>query len=59
MKETSILIGRLLSDKDVRNEVLSKMKKVDDNGDIVSFAYLLQDEKHYKKNEIVATKANK
>jgi hypothetical protein len=59
MKETSILIGRLLSDKDVRNEVLSKMKKVDDNGDIVSFAYLLQDEKHYKKNEIVATNANK
>ncbi|TDE46624.1 hypothetical protein E0I26_00650 [Flavobacterium rhamnosiphilum] len=50
-KETSLLIGRLLSKKEVRDEVLSEMKKVSPDGEVISFGYLLGKNKGIRKNE--------
>lgn len=50
-KETSLLIGRLLSKKEVRDEVLSEMKKVSADGEVISFGYLLGKNKGIRKNE--------
>jgi len=59
MKETSILLGSLLSDKNVKEEVMSKMKEVDEYGELVSFAYLFDLESGLKENETSAIKSNK
>lgn len=50
-KETSLLIGRLLSKKEVRDEVLFEMKNVSTDGEVVSFGYLLGKNKGIRKNE--------
>lgn len=50
-KETSLLIGRLLSKKEVREEVLSEMRNVSADGEVVSFGYLLGKNKGIRKNE--------
>ena len=49
-EETSLLIGRILADKNVRDEVLSEMKKVSKNAEVISFGYLLKKDKGIRKN---------
>lgn len=51
MKETSILLGNVLRNKEVRREVNEKIREVDALGQSVSFAYLF-DREGLKKNEI-------
>ncbi|MDD5152133.1 MAG: hypothetical protein PHC28_16910 [Flavobacterium sp.] len=50
-KETSLLIGRLLSKKEVREEVLASMKEVSGYGEVVSFGYLMGKNKGIRKSE--------
>jgi hypothetical protein len=50
-KETSLLIGRLLSKKEVQEEVLTSMKEVSDYGEVVSFGYLMGRNKGIRKRE--------
>nr|WP_315163392.1 hypothetical protein [uncultured Flavobacterium sp.] len=50
-KETSLLIGRLLSKKEVQEEVLTSMKEVSDYGELVSFGYLMGRNKGIRKRE--------
>lgn len=52
MKETSLLIANVLSQKSVRDEVLSSMKNVSDYGEVVSLGYLLGSDKGLRKNEV-------
>ena len=50
-KETSLLVGRLLLNNEVRDEVLTRMKEVSDDGELVSFGYLLGKRKGIRKVE--------
>lgn len=50
-KETALLIGRILSNKSVRDEVLGEMKNVSRDAEVVSFGYLLKKENGIRKNE--------
>jgi hypothetical protein len=50
-KETSLLVGRLLLNNEVRDEVLARMKEVSDDGELVSFGYLLGKRKGIRKVE--------
>lgn len=50
-KETSLFVGRLLSKKEVRDEVLMRMKEVSEDGELVSFGYLLGKNKGLRKKE--------
>lgn len=50
-KETSLLVGRLLLNNEVRDEVLTRMKEVSDDGELVSFGYLLGKRKGIRKAE--------
>lgn len=50
-KETSLLIGRLLSKKEVQEEVLASMKEVSGYGEVVSFGYLMGKNKGIRKSE--------
>ncbi len=52
MKEASLLMGRVLVDRSVRDEVLSKMEEVDIYDELTSFSYLLSVEKSLKKSEV-------
>ncbi|UJH67522.1 hypothetical protein [Allomuricauda sp. SCSIO 65647] len=52
MKETSLLMGRVLADRDVRNEVVSKMAEIDSYGELASFSYLLGERNVLRKNEV-------
>lgn len=48
-KETALLIGRILSNKSVRDEVLGEMKNVSRDAEVVSFGYLLKKENGIRK----------
>jgi len=50
-KETSMLIGRLLSKREVQEEVLTCMKEVSNYGEVVSFGYLMGKNKGIRKSE--------
>lgn len=50
-KETSLLVGRLLTNKVVMDEVLLRMSEVSADGELVSFAYLLGKDKGIRKSE--------
>lgn len=52
MKETSILVGKIMINKDVKSALTEKMKEVGKDANIVSFAYLLGDHIGLRKNEI-------
>ena len=56
LKETSLLIGNVLTDKNIKEELNNIMKGVSKDGDIVSFAYLFGKEASLRKNEITALK---
>ncbi|RTY76383.1 hypothetical protein [Flavobacterium sp. LS1R10] len=51
VQETAILLGKLLTDSEVKNALNNKMKEVDKDANIVSFAYLLEQEEGLRKNE--------
>jgi hypothetical protein len=55
-KETSLLVGRLLANKDVMDEVLLRMREVSADGELVSFAYLLGKDKGIRKSEKLPSK---
>ena len=59
LKETSILFGRLISNDNVKKEVLLKIKEIDDDTELVSFAYLLDNEKALKKMKLLPIKIAK
>jgi hypothetical protein len=52
MQETSILLGKMLTNDEVKTALNQKMKEVDENAKIVSFAYLFERENGLRKNEI-------
>jgi len=52
MQETSVLIGKVLIDKEVKNELHRILKEVDEDSKIVSFAYLFGYENDLRKNEV-------
>ena len=52
LRETSILFGKLISNNEVKKDVLSKMKQIEQDGDMVSFAFLLDEKEKLKKDEI-------
>lgn len=52
MQETSKLVGKLLTDNDVKSALTEKMKEADEDANIVSFAYLFDHETGLRKNEI-------
>lgn len=54
LRETSILFGKLISNNEVKKDVLSKMKQIEQDGDMVSFAFLLDEKEKLKKDEIKA-----
>ncbi|MBG6063471.1 hypothetical protein IWX83_003281 [Flavobacterium sp. CG_9.1] len=51
LQETAILFGKLLTDPEVKTALNNKMKEVDKDANIVSFAYLLEQEGGLRKNE--------
>ena len=52
MQETSILLGKMLTNSEVKIALNQKMKEVDEDAEIVSFAYLFEQENGLRKNEI-------
>ena len=50
-KETSLLIGRVLSKNDIQEEVLACMREVSDNGEVASLGYLMGINKGIRKRE--------
>lgn len=52
LKEVSILLGKAISDPNDRVELKSWMEKADNDGQLVSFAFLLGDVDNFKINEI-------
>jgi hypothetical protein len=52
MQETSILLGKMLTNSEVKTALNQKMKEVDEDAEIVSFAYLFEQENGLRKNEI-------
>jgi hypothetical protein len=52
MQETSILLGKMLTNSEVKTALNQKMKEVDEDAEIVSFAYLFEQENGMRKNEI-------
>ena len=52
MQETSILFGKMLTNSEVKTALNQKMKEVDEDAEIVSFAYLFEEENGLRKNEI-------
>lgn len=52
MQETSILLGKMLTNTEVKIALNQKMKEVDEDAEIVSFAYLFEQENGLRKNEI-------
>lgn len=52
MQETSILLGKMLTNSEVKTVLNQKMKEVDEDAEIVSFAYLFEQENGLRKNEI-------
>ncbi|PCJ95775.1 MAG: hypothetical protein COA50_08225 [Flavobacteriaceae bacterium] len=54
LKETTLLLGEILKDYDLRHEVLSKMKEVDQYDEIVSLSYLLNVHQSIRKDEVKA-----
>lgn len=52
MQETSILLGKMLTNSDVKKALNQKMKEVDEDAEIVSFAYLFEQENGLRKNEV-------
>lgn len=56
IENTSILIGKVLSDRDVKKEVLSKIENVGILNSSVSLSYLLNSRSNLMKNEIEHSK---
>lgn len=52
MQETSILLGKMLINSEVKTALNQKMKEVDEDAELVSFAYLFGKENGLRKNEI-------
>lgn len=52
MQETSKLVGKLLTDNDVKSALTQKMQEADKDANIVSFAYLFEHEAGFRKNEL-------
>lgn len=52
LREMSILLGKAIAEQEDMNELKDWMTQADDHGQLVSFAYLLGLEEHYKINEL-------
>ena len=52
MQETSILLVKMLINNEVKTALNQKMKEVDEDAELVSFAYLFGKENGLRKNEI-------
>jgi len=59
LRETSLLFGKLISNNEVKKDVLLKMKQIEQDGDMVSFAYLLDEKEKLKKEEVKAIQLQK
>lgn len=57
MKQTSLLVGKVLLNPEVRLEVLNSIKEIDSENNAVSFAYLMNADNIQKENEIPVFKA--
>lgn len=53
MQETSILLGKMLANNEVKEALNRKLKEVDQDAELVSFAYLFEQENGLRKNEII------
>lgn len=56
IENTSILIGKILSNKNVRKEVLGKIKSVGISNSSISLSFLMNSDSNLMKNELVQSK---
>lgn len=59
IRETALIVGEVLSNKEVKNEVLNSMIMIDEYNSLISFSYLLGDQSRLMKNEATLISANK